>query len=47
VKGIQNFTNIVPATFQKGDNHNNAKIGWDHLIIVFSRTIEPEELIFT
>jgi hypothetical protein len=25
----------------------NAKMGWGHLKILFSRTTEPEELIFT
>jgi hypothetical protein len=30
-----------------GDNYKNAKMGWGHLKIFFSRTIEPEELIFT
>jgi hypothetical protein len=28
------------------DNHKNAKMGWGYLKI-FSRTTEPEELIFT
>jgi hypothetical protein len=32
--------------FSKGRYHRNTKIGWDHLII-FSRSTEPEELIFT
>jgi hypothetical protein len=32
--------------FPRGDNHRNAKIGWDHFKILFSRTSEPEELIF-
>jgi hypothetical protein len=36
----------APGTFPRGDNHRNAKIECDHLKI-FSRTTEPEELIFT
>jgi hypothetical protein len=47
VKGIQNCTNQGPGPFQRGDNHKNVKMGWGHLKIFFSRTIEPEELIFT
>jgi hypothetical protein len=31
---------------QRGDFLKNAKMGWVHLKI-FSRTTEPEELIFT
>jgi hypothetical protein len=34
-------------SFSKGRYHKNAKMGWGHLKIFFSRTIEPEELIFT
>jgi hypothetical protein len=30
-----------------GDNHKNAKMGRGHLKIFLSRTVEPEELIFT
>jgi hypothetical protein len=33
--------------FPRGDNHRNAKIGWDYVKIFFSRTTKPEELIFT
>jgi hypothetical protein len=47
VKGIQNCTNQRLGPFQRGDNHKNAKMGWGHLKIFFSRTTEPEELIFT
>jgi hypothetical protein len=32
---------------QKGDNHKNAKVGWPHLKIFFSRTKKPDKLIFT
>jgi hypothetical protein len=32
---------------QRGDNLRNAKMGWGHLKIFFSRTTEPEEVIFT
>jgi hypothetical protein len=27
---------------QRGDNHKNAKMGWVHLKIFFSKTTEPE-----
>jgi hypothetical protein len=47
VKGIQNCTNQGPGPFQRGDNYKNAKMGWGHLKIFFSRTTELEELIFT
>jgi hypothetical protein len=43
----QNCTNQGPGPFQRGDNHKNAKMGWDHLKIFFSQTTEPENLIFT
>jgi hypothetical protein len=33
--------------FKGGDNHKNAKIGWGHLKIIFSRTTEPEKFRFT
>ena len=47
VKGIINCSNIGTVhPLQRGDNHKNAKMGWGHLKI-FSRTTEPEELIFT
>jgi hypothetical protein len=46
VKGIQNCTNQGLGPMQRGDNHKNAKMGWGHLKI-FSKTTEPEELIFT
>jgi hypothetical protein len=35
-----------PDSFPRGDNHRNAKLGWDHFKI-FSRSTEPDELIFT
>jgi hypothetical protein len=47
LKGIQYCTNQGPGHFQRGDNLKNAKMGWNHLKIFFSRTTEPEELIFT
>ena len=34
------------APLQKGDNHKNAKIGWCHLKIFFSRTTGPGKLKF-
>jgi hypothetical protein len=42
VKGILNCWNKGPGPFQRGDNHKNAKIGWVHLKIIFSKTTEPE-----
>jgi hypothetical protein len=42
VKGILNYSNKGPGPFQREDNHKNAKMGWDHLKIFFSRTTEPE-----
>jgi hypothetical protein len=46
VKGIINCTNKRPSPLQKGDNHKNSQMGWGHLKVFFSRTTEPEELIF-
>jgi hypothetical protein len=46
VKRIRNCSKEGPGSFPRRDNHINAKIGWDHLKF-FSRTTEPEELIFT
>jgi hypothetical protein len=40
--GILNCSNKGPGPLQRGDNHKNAKMGWGHLKIFFSRTIEPE-----
>jgi hypothetical protein len=46
-KDIVNCSNYLgPGPLQRGDNHKDAKMGWSHLKI-FSRTTEPEELIFT
>jgi hypothetical protein len=42
VTGMLNCSNKGPGPLQSGDNHKNAKMGWDHLKIFFSRTIEPE-----
>jgi hypothetical protein len=47
VNRIQNCTNQGPGPFQRGDNHNNAKMRWGDLKIFFSQATEPEELIFT
>jgi hypothetical protein len=46
VKRIKECSKEGPGSFPRRDNHRNAKIGWDHFKI-FSRTTEPEELIFT
>jgi hypothetical protein len=35
--GILNCSNKGPSPLQRGDNHKNAKMGWDHLKI-FSRS---------
>jgi hypothetical protein len=42
VKGILNSSNKGPDPLQRGDNHENAKMGLDHLKIFFFRTTEPE-----
>jgi hypothetical protein len=42
VKGILNCSNKGPVPLQRGDNHKNAKIGWGHLKIFFTRTTELE-----
>jgi hypothetical protein len=47
VKGIQVCTNKGANPLQRGDNNKNAKIGWDYLKILFSRTIGPEKYRFT
>jgi hypothetical protein len=39
---ILNCSNKGPSPLQRGDNHKNAKMGWGHLKIFFSRTTEPE-----
>jgi hypothetical protein len=41
VKGILNCSNKGSGSLQRGDNHKNAKMGWGHLKIFFSRTTEP------
>jgi hypothetical protein len=41
-KGILNCSNKGPGPFQREDNYKNAKMGWSHLKIFFSRTTEPE-----
>jgi hypothetical protein len=46
VNGILNCSNKGPGPLQRGDNYKNAKIGWGHLKIFFSRTTEPEYIIF-
>jgi hypothetical protein len=46
VKGIINCSNQGPGPLQRGDNYKHTKMGLGHLKI-FSRTTEPEELIFT
>jgi hypothetical protein len=47
IKGILNCSSERPGPLQRGDNHNNTKLGWGHFKIFFSRTTEPEDLIFT
>jgi hypothetical protein len=41
-KVILNCSNKGPGPLQRGDNLKNAKMGWGHLKIFFSRTTEPE-----
>jgi hypothetical protein len=36
--GILNCSNKGPGPLQRGDNHKNAKMGWGHIKIFFSRT---------
>jgi hypothetical protein len=47
VKGIQVCSREGAGPLQRGDNHKNAKIGWDHLKIFFSRTTGPGKFKFT
>jgi hypothetical protein len=42
VKEILKFSNKWPGPLQRKDDYKNAKMGWDHLKIFFSRTTEPE-----
>jgi hypothetical protein len=46
MKRSKNCSKEGPGSFPRGDNYINAKTGWDHLRILFSRTTEREELIF-
>ena len=46
VKGLQVCSNEGPGFLQRGDNHENAKVGWCHLKIFFSRTTGPGKLRF-
>jgi hypothetical protein len=45
--GNSKLFKLRTGPLQRGDNYKNAKIGWGHLKIFFSRTTAPEELIFT
>jgi hypothetical protein len=47
VKGIQVCSIKGPGPLQRGDNHNDIKMGWGHLKIFFFRTMKPEKLNFT
>jgi hypothetical protein len=47
VKGIQVFSMKGPGPLQRGDYHQNVKMGWDHLRILFLRTMKIEKLNFT
>jgi hypothetical protein len=42
VKGIVNCSNKGLGPHQRGDKYKNAKMGWGHIKIFFSRTTEPE-----
>ena len=46
MKGLQVCSNEGPGPLRRGDNHENAKIGWCHLKIFFSRTTGPGKLKF-
>jgi hypothetical protein len=45
-EGHSSLSNKGPYPLQRKDNHKNVKMGWGNLKI-FSKTSEPEELIFT
>jgi hypothetical protein len=47
VMEIQNCSNEGPGPLQRGGNYKNAKIGWAHLKIFFSRTAGPGKSKFT
>jgi hypothetical protein len=47
MKGIQVCSNKGPDPRQRGDNRKNVKMGWDHLEILFLRTMKREKLNFT
>jgi hypothetical protein len=47
VKEFQVSSIKRPGLVQRGDTHNNAKIGWGSFKIFFSRTIGLENLRFT
>ena len=47
VKEIQVCSNKGLGSLQRGDNHKNVRKGWDHLKVVFLRTMKPEKLNFT
>jgi hypothetical protein len=42
VKRIRNCPNEEPGPLQRRDHYKNAKMGWGHLKIFFSRTTEPD-----
>jgi hypothetical protein len=42
VKGTLDCSKKGPGPLQRGNNHRNAKMGWGHLKIFFSRTAESE-----
>jgi hypothetical protein len=46
-KRIKNCSKEEQVSFPRGDNHRNETIELGHLKIFFSRSPEPEELIFT
>jgi hypothetical protein len=46
MKGIQVCSNNGPGTIQRGDNHKNVKMWWDHLKILFLRNKKPEKAEF-
>ena len=43
---LRPLVKLGTGPLQRGDNHENAKIGWCHLKIFFSRTNGPEKLKF-
>jgi hypothetical protein len=46
VKGIQVCSMKGPGPLQRGDYHQNVKMGWDHLRILFLKNYETRKAEF-